>query len=156
MVAVTLSDVRAPRAAWGVAPARVALVVVVLGCIAAGLLATGDAARAHAVAAAGPELTRLLRAMAAIKSLMAVAAVGAVLWRLGAPVRLPWLAGYAVAAAAMAAGPGLIWDMAYVRMGALALHGGLLMAIVMLWRDPAMAARLSEAVAARRRALRGG
>jgi hypothetical protein len=128
---------------------------VVLAGIALGLLATGEVTRAHAVAAAGPELTRLLRAMAVIKSLMAAAAVAAMLWRLGAPVGLPWLAGYAAAAAAMAAGPGLIWDMAHVRLGALALHGGLVAAVLLLWRDPGMAARLREAVAARRRALRG-
>jgi hypothetical protein len=153
MIAVTYSSaIRAPRA-WGTVPARVGLIVVVLAGIAVGWLATGDVARSHAVAAAGPELTRLLRAMAAIKSLMSLAAVAAVLWRLGAPVGLPWLAGYAAAAAAMAAGPGLIWNMAYVGTGALALHGGLLMSIVLLWRDPAMAARLGEAVAARRRVL---
>jgi hypothetical protein len=143
------------RAAGGVAPARIGLVLVVVAGIAAGLLATGDAGRAHAVAAAGPELTRLLRAMAAIKSVLSAAAVAAVLWRLGAAVRLPWFAGYAAAAAAMAAGPGLIWDMAHVGAGALVLHGGLLMTIVLLWRDPVMAARLSEAVAARRRAMLG-
>ncbi len=153
MVAVTFpSAIPASRAAWGTVPARAGLVVVVLAGVAVGLLATGDVARAHAVTAAGPELTRLLRAMAMIKSLMSVAAVAAMLWRFGAPVASPWLAGYAAAAMAMAAGPGLIWGMAHVGTGALALHGGLAMAIVLLWRDPMMAARLSEAVSARRRA----
>jgi hypothetical protein len=53
----------------------------------------------------------------------------------------------------MAAGPGLIWQMAYVRTGALLLHAGLFAALILLWRDPAMGARLGAMVAARRAAI---
>jgi hypothetical protein len=96
------------------------------------------------------DLTHLLRAMALIKSVMAVAAAGAVLWRLALPVTPARLAIYALACAAMAGGPGLIWDMAHVGAGALLLHAGLLATILLLWRDPAVSRRLAELVAARR------
>jgi hypothetical protein len=116
----------------------------------AGFAACGTEASAHAVADAGPDLTRLLRAMAGLKAMMAAGALAAVWWRLGAAAPLPWLAGYTVAGAAMAAGPGLIASMDYVRTGALLLHAGLLVTLVMLWRDPAMGARLHEALNRRR------
>jgi hypothetical protein len=64
------------------------------------------------------------------------------------------VAAYALAFAGMAAGPGLIWQMAYVRTGALLLHAGLFAALILLWRDPAMGARLGAMVAARRAVLR--
>jgi hypothetical protein len=92
--------------------------------------------------------------MAVLKAFMAAGLVAAVAWRLGAAVALPWLAAYAAAAAAMAAGPVLIWDMAHVGLGAVLLHGGLLAAVLLLWRDPVVGARLSAIVAARRAALR--
>ncbi len=131
--------------------ARSILAGAVLVALSAGFLAAGPAARAMAAQQAGGDLTRLLRAMAALKAVMAAAVVAAMLWRLGvaaAPVRL---AGYAVAGAAMAAGPGMIWGMVNVGTGALLLHGGLLAAILLLWRDPATAARLAAALEARRR-----
>jgi hypothetical protein len=111
---------------------------------------TGGEATARAVADSGADLTRLLRAMAALKAMMAVAAGAAVLWRLGVPVGLAWFAGYAMAAAAMAAGPGLIWGMAHVAGGAVLLHAGLLATIVLLWRDPVVGDRLAALVAQRR------
>jgi hypothetical protein len=87
---------------------------------------------------AGPGLTYLLRAMALVKVAMAAGMAAA----------------YALACAGMAAGPGLIWQMTHVRMGALLLHTGLFAALILLWRDPAMGAWLSTMVAARRAALR--
>jgi hypothetical protein len=107
------------------------------------------------VAEAGPDLTRLLRAMAGIKMLLAGLAGVAVYWRLGAATGALRLAGYAAACGAMAAGPALIWDMAHVGAGALLLHGGLLATILLLWRDPGTAAVLERAIATRRAALRG-
>jgi hypothetical protein len=132
--------------------ARAALLLCVAAALAAAFLATGG--ESDAVAQAGPDLTRLLRAMAAIKALAAAAAIAAVLWRLGSPATLPWLAGYALAGAAMAAGPLLVWSLAHVALGALLLHGGLLATLLLLWRDPAVAARLAALVATRRTRLR--
>ncbi len=154
-VAVFRSDELAPAVdsaglRLGTAGARSLLVLAFTAAAIAGAATTLLPASAHAVADAGADLTRLLRAMAGLKALMAGAAFWAVLWRLGAPATLPWLAGYGVAAAAMAGGPGMIWSMAYIRSGALLLHAGLFATIVMLWRDPAMGRRLGEMLASRR------
>ena len=116
-----------------------------------GLLITDGATAAQAAARAGEGLTRLLRAMAAIKALMAAGVLAGVLWRLETPVGPPRLIAYALSCAAMAAGPGLIWSMAHLGAGAMLLHLGLISALVMLWRDPEAARRLSTAVAGRRR-----
>lgn len=136
------------------AMARALLVLVTAASVAVGLLAAGTEASASAIALAGADLTYLLRAMALLKVAMAAGMAAAVLWRLGSPVTLVWWAAYALACAGMAAGPGLIWQMAYVRAGALLLHAGLFAALILLWRDPAMGARLGMMVAARRAVLR--
>ena len=114
--------------------------------------ATGPADRAAAVAQAGEELTRVLRFMAIVKATMAIGVSAGVWWRLVLPVTPGRLFVYLAAGAAMAAGPVLVWDMAHVGLGALLLHGGLIAALVVLWRDPDVAARLGAMVAARRRA----
>ncbi len=87
--------------------------------------------------------------MAVMKAAIAVAAAAAVFWRLGVAVPLRWLAAYGVAGGAMAAGPGMIWAMAHVGLGALLLHGGLLATILLLWRDKATAGRM-QAMLSRR------
>jgi hypothetical protein len=131
---------------------------VLLGAVLAGIalaaLATSGGEAAQAVRAAGPELTRLLRAMAGLKLVLAAGVLAGFYWRLGTPAGLWRLAGYAAAAAAMAAGPVLIWDMAHVGLGALLLHGGLLGGVLLLWRDPAVGACLGAMVARRRAVLR--
>ncbi len=132
---------------------RLSLLAVVAASAVVGFSATGQHAATQAVSTAGPELTHLLRAMAGLKMLFAGAAVGAIAWRLAAPAGLVRLITYGLACAAMAAGPGLIWDMAHVRLGALLLHGGLFAGVLLLWRDPATSIRLHEAIAARRTRL---
>jgi hypothetical protein len=139
-----------PARSFGVAGTRTLIVLATLVAAFAGFAACGTEASAHAVQQAGPDLTRLLRAMAGLKLLMAAGALAAVWWRRGAPASLPWLAGYTVAGMAMAAGPGLIFSMDHVRSGALLLHAGLVTTLVMLWRDPAMGTRLTEALMRRR------
>jgi hypothetical protein len=154
-VAALRSGERAPAAAHSgfrlsSTGARTLVVLAVAAAAVAGAATTLLPASGHAVADAGADLTRLLRAMAGLKALMAGAAAWAVLWRLGAPATLPWLAGYTLAAAAMAAGPGMIWSMEYIRSGALLLHAGLFVTIVMLWRDPVVGQRLGDVIAKRR------
>jgi hypothetical protein len=129
------------------------LAIVAIAAV-AGFLVTSPATACQAVAEAGPDLTRLLRAMAGIKAMAAIGVVGVLYWRLASPVSRARLATYALAACAMAAGPGLIWGMVHVGLGALLLHGGLFIGVVVLWRDPAMAARLSAEIARRRARLR--
>lgn len=146
----------APAATSTLSPtvARALLVLVAAASVAVGLLATGTEASASAIALAGSDLTHLLRAMALLKVAMAAAMAAAVFWRLGSPVTLAWWAAYALTCVGMAAGPGLIWQMAYVRTGALLLHAGLFAALILLWRDPTTSARLGAMIAARRAVLR--
>ena len=136
-----------PRLAQGL----VAATLVFAG--AAGFLADGGTTAGAAVARAGGDLTYLLRAMAAIKAVMAAGAAAAVLWRLASPASWIRVVPYAASCGGMAAGPGLIWDMANVGLGALLLHAGLAATIILLWRDPAVGQRLSAIIAARRAAL---
>jgi len=139
----------APHAQAGarrLTPARARLILAAAMATAA---AAGFALTAPATGA-DPALTRLLRAMAVIKILFAAGAGATLYWRLASPVA-PWrLAAYATAAAAMAAGPGLIWNMSHIAAGAALLHGGLLATILLLWRDPGMALRLEQEMAIRR------
>jgi len=129
--------------------ARAAFLIILAAAAIAGVVSAASPASSVAAAHAGTDLTRLLRFMAALKALMAVAACAAVFWRLGAAVTLPWFAAYAATCAAMAAGPGLIWAMAHVGLGALLLHGGLFATILLLWRDPATAGRMAAILARR-------
>ena len=131
--------------------ARALVLLLVAASAVAGLLFDDGAACRQAVSAAGPDLTRLLRMMAVLKAGIAAGASAAVLWRLGAAVTPVRLAAYAVACGATAAGPMLIWHMAHVGTGAALLHGGLLAAVVLLGRDPAVASRLAAVAAARGR-----
>jgi hypothetical protein len=129
--------------------AKTLLVAVVGLAFAGGMLATASTDTARLIAGAGGDWARLLRAMAALKMLFAGAASAAVLWRLGAPISVMRWSGYALAAAATWAGPGLIWGLAHIGLGAALLHGGLIATAILLWRDPATRARLSELVASR-------
>jgi len=130
--------------------ARTLLLAVILLAFAGGLLATDRAATARLIANEGGDWANLLRAMAAIKMLIAGAASAAVLWRLGAPITAMRWAGYALATAAAWAGPGLIWGLAHILLGAGLVHGGLIATAVLVWRDPAIHLRLSEIVTRRR------
>jgi hypothetical protein len=131
--------------------ARTLLVAVIALAFAGGLLATPSADTTRLIASDGGAWASLLRAMAALKLLFAAAASAAVLWRLGAPISALGWTGYALAAAATWAGPGLIWGLAHIPLGAALLHGGLIATALLLWRDPTTRVRLSDVVALRRR-----
>jgi hypothetical protein len=132
------------------------LLAVIALAFAGGLLATDGAATAQAIVSAGPDWANLLRAMAALKLLFAGAATAAVLWRLSTPISLTRWGAYTLAAAAAWAGPGLIWGLSHIVLGAFLLHVGLIGMAVLLWRDPGIGARLSEIIARRRAATRRG
>jgi hypothetical protein len=151
-ISMSLATARGRSGLNSPAAVRAAYLFIVLAVMAVGLLATGEATTAAAVAHDGAALTRLMRFMAALKGLLALAAGAAVLWRLGAAIPLPWFGAYAVATAAMAAGPGLIWGMTHVALGALLLHGGLFATILLLWRDPMVGDHLAALIATRRAA----
>ena len=150
------ADATARRASQDVGSwfgARLFIVLLIAATATAGFMAVGTETASLAASRAGADLTRLLRGMALLKSLMAAGATAVVLWRLDAPVRPSWLTAYAIACGTMWAGPGLIWSMAYIGTGALLLHGGLLTSVVLIWRDPAVAARLGAMISARRAAV---
>jgi len=130
--------------------ARTLLMAVIVLAFAGGLLATDSARTARLIAGGGGDWANLLRAMAALKMLFAGAASAAVLWRLGAPISATRWSGYALGLAAAWAGPGLIWGLAHLLVGTVLLHGGLIATAVLVWRDPAIRARLSDMVACRR------
>jgi hypothetical protein len=155
-IASQASSAAAPAGSSALSPAiaRALLALVIAASFAAGLLATGTEASASAIALAGADLTHLLRAMALLKALIAAGLVAAVMWRFGSSVTRAWWAAYALTCAAAAAGPALIWQMAYVGAGALTLHVGLLAGLILLWRDRAVGARLAKIVDARRAKLR--
>ena len=133
--------------------ARSVLIIVLVAAGAAGFAADYGTAAAHAAASADPGLTRVLRAMAVMKSAIAAGAAAAVFWRLGGAISATRLCAYAVASAAMAAGPGLVWTMVNVATGALLLHAGLAATAILLWRDPEVGQRLSALIATRRARL---
>ena len=114
---------------------------VVIGTV-AGLTATPHATSAAAIASAGPELVRLLRGMALLKLGLVAGAAWFADWRLRFPARLPIAATYVISLGAMAAGPGLIWSMAHVVLGAVLLHASLATLLVLFWRDPGSPAML--------------
>ena len=151
-VSATLSDI-APRRrlTLPLATSRGIFCSVLAAAAAAGACAADPHQTAQAIAQAGPSWAHLLRAMAGLKTLMALAAAAAVLWRLHAPTSLARLASYSTAAAAMMAGPGLIWGLVHIALGALLLHAGLAATLVVLWRDPQIPARLAILVANGRR-----
>ena len=138
---------RAGRAGARPLGARLALVGAVAGAGALGFLLGGESA-------AGSDLLVLMRFMAGVKAAMALGAVALVWWRMGAPMGRGMAAAYVVAAAVMAAGPGLIWDMQHVALGAVAVHGGLSALMVSGWLDRAAWSGLLGAAVARRRLAR--
>jgi hypothetical protein len=134
--------------------AKTLLLVVIALASAGGMYATDSATTARMITSAGGDWANLLRAMAVLKLLFAGAATAAVMWRLGAPISATKWVCYALAAGAAWAGPGLIWGLAHIALGALLLHGGLIAMAMLVWRDPAARARLSEIIARRKAALR--
>lgn len=100
------------------------------------------------------ELTHLLRAMAVLKLAFVTAAASAIMWRLQAPVTRLRLTGYALVSLAMAAGPALIWCLAYLGPASILLHGGVAAAVLLLWRDEAMSELLEGAISRRRSLIR--
>ena len=127
---------------------RLVLAAAVLAGGVVGFAATQEASAAAAIADAGAELTRLLRAMAGLKVLLAAGVVWLIDWRLRYPISPRLAAGYVIGAAVMATGPGLIWNMAHVALGAVLLHGAGAALLVLFCRDPGSPAM---AWAARRR-----
>ncbi|MEM6538245.1 MAG: hypothetical protein AAF668_11015 [Pseudomonadota bacterium] len=121
--------------------------VLLLGAVALAIgLFSGAGPRAAELAAADPDLARLLKAMTAIKAVMALAVTGAVLLRAGAETTLKWGALYTACVASMWAGVGVMWHMQFMGFAAVAMHVGLFGAIVLFFRDPTVDRALARAL----------
>ena len=131
------------------APLQAILVTLLIAATAFGLVATPHAATVQAIMDAGKELTHLLRAMALLKVVIVAGAAWLLGWRLCYPASPTLTAAYLASLAAIAAGPGLIWGMVHVLAGAVLMHGGLAMLLILFWRDPGSPAMLPWASANR-------
>ena len=110
------------RASERLGPARLALVLLT----AAALLATTAVAVRSSATPVEPDLARVIRFMAAIKGVFALAALAAGFWRLARPAA-PWrTAIYVAGPPAMAAGALALGTLHSPALAAAALHLGLL------------------------------
>lgn len=137
-----------------VARRRLGLFLLAVLSALAGVLITGAPASAAAEAQLGADLARMLKVMAALKVLMALPLIAAIAWRLALPIRAPWALGYGFGVAAIAAGPGLVWDMVHILAGSVLTHMGLLGLVLLLLLDPAVGQRLQARLDARRARFR--
>jgi hypothetical protein len=84
---------------------------------------------------ADPALGRLLRGMALIKGMIAIAIVGAVFWRLAWPLSRTAGAAYLVSSWALAGSTMLIWQLSYIVPAALLFHVAALSLLLVSWRE---------------------
>ena len=96
---------------------------------------TAGAEALRAVTDAGPELVRLLRLMTVLKSVLGLGALALVSLRFRFPVEPRTAFGYLAGGALMAAGPGVMWNMAHIGWGALLFHSGLAVLFILAWMD---------------------
>lgn len=85
--------------------------------------------------AADPDLARLLRGMALVKSVLVLAAVGVLWWRLRQPLAAGHGLAYLVGAWLAAGATMLIWQLSFIVPAALAFHAGELLLLLTAWRD---------------------
>ncbi len=87
------------------------------------------------IESADAELATLLRGMAMLKAGFAALALAAVWWRLGRTITTPRLLAYASGAWLMTVGATLIWQLAFIPAASALFHGGILLLLVLAWRD---------------------
>ena len=128
-------------AVWRTSPWQPALLIVVCrrGC---GRLAVGRLTAQSSLLDSDAELAMLLRFMAAVKAMIALAVLGVTTWRLGHPAPPAVALLYLAAVALMAAAPGVIWQLAHVGVGAGLFHAGLLLFLGALVADRGEATQL--------------
>ena len=84
---------------------------------------------------ADPDLAKLLKGMAIIKTVILLAAGAAIWWRLGSPIRPTFAAGYVIFGAMGIAGAALVWNTAGLGLAPLLFDGGLLGFLILALRD---------------------
>jgi hypothetical protein len=111
------------------------------------LAVAGAGAASAAVGAAGSalpadaDLVLLVRFMAVVKAMMAMAAAGLVWWRLGSGIGTGLAAGYIAAVTLMATSPGVVWSMTSPTLASALFHSGLLFGLALAARDGFTASR---------------
>jgi hypothetical protein len=85
-----------------------------------------------------PELIRLLRAMVGIKGLIAIAATGLVLRRLGRPTRRGLATGYAGGLCVAAAALVWLWTLTNIPLGSLLFYSALFALVLVARADAAL------------------
>jgi hypothetical protein len=101
-------------------------------------LAAGAAtyfAGTDSVQSADPDLARLLKGMAIIKTVILLAVGAAIWWRLGLSIRPAFAAGYIIFGATGIAGAALVWNMAGLGLAPFLFDGGLLGFLILALRD---------------------
>jgi len=129
-------------AVWRASLWQPALLVLVGATAAAGWLAAGVDAARPSLLDSDPELAMLLRFMAGVKAAIALAVLGVTAWRLGHPATPAVILLYLAAVSLMCAAPGVIWQLAYVGVGAGLFHAGLLLLLGALVADRGEATQL--------------
>jgi hypothetical protein len=130
------------QAVWRTSPWQPALLVLVGAAVAAGWLAAGLNAAQPSLLEGDAELATLLRFMAAVKAVIALAVLGVTAWRLGHPATPAIALLYLASVSLMAAAPGVIWQLAHVGVGAGLFHAGLLLFLGALVADRGGASQL--------------
>ena len=87
------------------------------------------------IQSADPDLAKLLKGMAIIKTVILLAGGTAIWWRLGSPIRPIFAAGYIIFGAAGIAGAALVWNMAGLAVAPFLFDGGLLGFLILALRD---------------------
>jgi hypothetical protein len=87
------------------------------------------------VQSADPDLARLLKGMAIIKTALLVLAGSAIWWRLGWPIGSGLAAGYILSATVAAAGAALVWSLTGLAFAPFLFDGGLLAFLILSLRD---------------------
>jgi len=82
-----------------------------------------------------PDLFQLLRGMAVLKGLMALAGLVVVGWRLGRSIRSRMAGAYIGAAWALALASALIWELQVIPLASTLFHGAILWLLITAWRD---------------------
>ena len=93
---------------------------------------------------ADPDLGRLLRGMALIKAVIALAAVVAVTWRLGWPASNRATGAYVLGAWLVTGSSMLIWQLSFIPAAAIAFHVGAFAIVIAAWRDDKVGQRLAR------------
>ena len=84
---------------------------------------------------ADPALARLLRGMALIKGVIALAVVAAVWWRVGRPVSKPVATGYLLGSWMLVGSTTLIWQLSWILLAAFLFHASALSMLLISWRE---------------------